>query len=283
MVPSDMDPLLEPPAPATTTPQDSTSARGDVLPNNPSKKRPQILANIPTGQVAWCKPGLVKLNGKIKPWRCVEHGDFLHGFPEVAMDTQDVVDEFYNALKEAEVWGIGQVSDTNLDLDPPPPCADNPQTDARGHNADTTVANEQAGDDEEVPPDHGNHERSNQATSIPHDAVRDVVPTSDDHVQGDVTTTSSSDATSLDYFGLYTTPPMELPVTRNIAIQGPTKQVETNHHDEPGQDSVPQSTKEVASAALPLGSLVWARWADGSWWPAYVCDPHKLRDTLHNL
>ncbi|ETV86762.1 hypothetical protein, variant 2 [Aphanomyces astaci] len=333
MVPSDMDPLLEPPAPARTTPQDSTSAGGDVVPINPSKKRPQILANIPIGQVAWCKPsrspwwpvyvcdpanlrqslhhlgkqhrsllvkaqqnptdtrlvyyfgryifGLVKLNGKIKPWRCVEHGDFLHGFPEVAMDTQDVVDEFYNALKEAEDYLAADEdtrllpffveSDTNLDLDPPPPCADNPHTDARGHNADTTVANEQAGDDEEVPP--GNHERSsNQATSIPHDAVSDVVPTTDDH----------GDVTSLDYFGLYTTPPMELPVTRNIAIQeGPTNQVETNHHDEP--DSVPQSTKEVASAALPLESLVWARWADGSWWPAYVCDPHKLRDTLHNL
>ncbi|ETW04941.1 hypothetical protein, variant [Aphanomyces invadans] len=373
MVPSDMNPQLEPPR-AETTEQanDEVDNTCDLAAVNTfvPKKRQQILPNIPFGQVVWSKPsrspwwpvyvidpsklrhnlyhlgkdhrrmlakaqqnlselrlvyyfgryifGLVKVNGKIKPWQCVEHEEFLLGYPESAMDGQDVVDEFYNALKEAQDFLSADEdnrllpffvkSDMQPDLEPPSSSQEHERTFQNQSDYSESDSNAQTSAAAATP-----LTTASSGTSTPdvarnvQNSAKDVHPikssteirTDDVHDplqdEGEFSTGSGPSSTPMDYFDLNTTQPIQIAVTRSIpalvaqaltTVESSTDRSSSNSHLEFSQPSVEKnangSTRHVTEV-IPAESLCWARWTDGSWWPVYVCDHHKLRDNLHNL
>ncbi|KAF0701217.1 Aste57867_8291 [Aphanomyces stellatus] len=275
--------------------------------------------------------GLIKLNGKVKPWGCVDQHDFVQGYPESSFNGQDDLDEFYTALKEAQDYLTADkesrllpffvASDMNPDIEPTIlVCSATTVSSVSGgievspvistaHNADTSNAN-----------DTESSGQSNVSTGFEENAFAsntDIVQHSERDgslVNHEITPKEATQCPIVEdeVFGIKPPEPCfsQSEVEKDLAVNETTSTLSDSRYDKDTHGESKKSFQEVNGAAksetgidsmsgvsigsqevqsideihqIPHGSLAWARWSDGSWWPVYICDPFKIRYTLHNL
>ncbi|KAH9116835.1 hypothetical protein AeMF1_009238, partial [Aphanomyces euteiches] len=233
--------------------------------------------------------GIVKLvNGKIKPWACEEHSEFIQGYPESAMNEQDEIDEFFAALKEAQdflsddessrLLPFFVPSDMDLELEPP---SISPQ-----RNSPAIKSNKKAQEEKSDPinalPMTNEKGSSRRPVLTAKTLAPEIASSAPSISTGNVSTglvESEEKANGQDETFLFeTTEPFMLSHTSD------TQCTPTNNGSEPSnQNQQPTKVAHATDKTVKTKDQDSALPESQSICEVYVCNPHNLRSELHNL